>query len=130
MRRPLTRRVVGRYERRSIKIGRAESMKIDIDQLTEDELVDLNNRIVARLRFLSHMRAHSEMLEFRIGDRVIFEPEGRAPVLGVLTRYNKKTVTVVSESGQRWNVSPGFLRRAEASESEQSQVNVVPFRRK
>ena len=105
-------------------------MKIDIDQLTEDELVDLNNRIVARLRFLSHMRAHSEMLEFRIGDRVIFEPEGRAPVLGVLTRYNKKTVTVVSESGQRWNVSPGFLRRAEASECEQTQVNVVPFRRK
>jgi len=58
-------------------------MKIDIDQLTEEELVDLNNRIVARLRFLSHMRAHSEMLEFRIGDRVTFALEGRAPVAGV-----------------------------------------------
>jgi len=33
-------------------------MKIDIDKLTEAELVDLNNRIVARLRFLNHMRAH------------------------------------------------------------------------
>jgi hypothetical protein len=98
-------------------------MKIDIDKLTEDELVDLNNRIVARLRFLNHMRAHSEMLEFRIGDRVIFEPEGRAPVVGVLTRYNKKSVTVLSESGQRWNVSPGFLRRAEGPESEQPQAN-------
>ncbi len=105
-------------------------MKIDIDQLTEDELVDLNNRIVARLRFLSHMRAHSEMLEFKIGDRVIFEPEGRAPVVGVLTRYNKKTVTVLSDSGQRWNVSPGFLRRACGSESEQQHANVVRFRRK
>jgi len=28
-------------------------MKIDIDKLTEAELIDLNNRIVERLRFLS-----------------------------------------------------------------------------
>jgi hypothetical protein len=32
-------------------------MKINIDELTEAELVDLNNRIVERLRFLNHMRA-------------------------------------------------------------------------
>jgi hypothetical protein len=106
-------------------------MKIDIDQLTEEELVDLNNRIVARLRFLSDMRAHSEMLEFRIGDQVTFEPEGRASVVGVLTRYNKKTVTVLSDSGQRWNVSPGFLRQAGKPDSEhQQRANVVRFRRK
>ena len=35
------------------------SMNIDIDKLTEAELVDLNNRIVERLRFLTHMRAHA-----------------------------------------------------------------------
>jgi ribosomal protein S17 len=45
-------------------------MKIDIDQLTEAELIDLNHRIVERLRFLQQMRAHWEMLEFKIGDRV------------------------------------------------------------
>ena len=52
-------------------------MKIDIDQLSEAELIDLNNRIVARLRFLHQMRAHVEMLEFKIGDRVSFQPRGR-----------------------------------------------------
>jgi hypothetical protein len=41
-------------------------MKIDIDKLTEAELTDLNHRIVARLRFLNQMRAHTEMLEFKI----------------------------------------------------------------
>ena len=51
-------------------------MKIDIDKLTEAELVDLNNRIVERLRMLHEMRAHAEMLEFRIGDRVTFTPTG------------------------------------------------------
>jgi hypothetical protein len=87
-------------------------VKIDIDKLTEPELVDLNHRIVARLRFLGQMRAHTEMLAFKIGDRVRFKPEGRHPIEGMLTRYNKKTVTVITDDGQQWNVSPTFLRKA------------------
>ncbi len=55
-------------------------MKIDINSLTEAELVALNHRIVERLRFLHQARAHARMLEFRIGDRVSFEPEGRGVV--------------------------------------------------
>ena len=84
--------------------------KIDIDRLTAADLIDLNNRIVERLRFLNQMRAHGEMLEFKIGDRVSFQPQGRPAVIGMLTRYNRKTVTVITDDGQRWNVSPQFLR--------------------
>ena len=87
-------------------------MKIDIDQLTEAELIDLNHRIVERLRFLDQMRAHVEMLEFKIGDRVTFQPPGQGPLEGMLTRYNKKTVTVITDTGQQWNVSPTFLSKA------------------
>lgn len=87
-------------------------MKIDIDKLTEPELVDLNHRIVARLRFLAEMRAHTEMLEFRIGDRVVFQPPGHGQVEGMLTRYNKKTVTIITSDGRQWNVSPTFLSKA------------------
>jgi hypothetical protein len=90
-------------------------MKIDIDKLTEAELVDLNHRIVERLRMLNQMRAHAQMLEFRIGDRVSFQPGGHPAVTGMLTRYNKKTVTVITDTGQRWNVTPRLLRRAEDS---------------
>ena len=85
-------------------------MKIDIDQLSEAELIDLNNRIVARLRFLQQMRAHVEMMEFKIGDRVTFQSPGQGPVEGMLTRYNKKTVTVVTDEGRQWNISPTFLK--------------------
>jgi len=66
------------------------ALKIDIDKLSEEELIDLNHRIVERLRFLNQMRAHSQMLHFKIGDRVTFQPEGRPPWVGMLTRYNKK----------------------------------------
>ena len=95
-------------------------MKIDIDKLTEAELVDLNNRIVERLRFLNHMRAHAEMLEFKIGDCVSFQPAGRPLVIGMLTRYNRKTVTVITDDGHHWNVAPQFLRKVVVSEGKES----------
>jgi hypothetical protein len=105
-------------------------MQIDIDGLSEDELVDLNNRIVARLNFLKQAQAHSAMLEFRIGDRVTFTPEGRKPLVGVLTKYNRKTVTVITEGGQHWNVAPVYLRKAGTAKEDTSHgANVVPIKR-
>jgi hypothetical protein len=54
------------------------------------------------------------MLELKIGERVTFHPEGHAPLFGIVTRYNKKTVTVMIDSGQHWNVAPGLLRKADS----------------
>ena len=88
-------------------------MAIEIDQLTEAELIDLNRRIVERLRFLHQMRAHATMLKFSIGDRVTFDTEDGRTVVGALVRYNKQTVSVVTDDGHRWNVSPRFLRPVE-----------------
>ena len=106
-------------------------MKIAIDTLSEEELIDLNNRIVARLRFLNQMRAHSQMLDFRIGDRVTFQPEGRPPLFGIITRYNKKTVTVITDSGQHWNVAPGLLRKASpGGGTEITNAKVIQLRKK
>ena len=93
-------------------------MRIDIDRLTESELIDLNRRIVERLRMIRQMQAHVRMLEFTIGERVWFRTDSR-DVEGILVRYNKNSVTVVTESGERWTVSPGFLRRAAASKCDE-----------
>lgn len=106
-------------------------MKIDIDRLTEAELVDLNRRVVERLRLLHQMRAHVQMLEFKVGERVQFQPAGHPRVTGVLTRYNRKTVTVIADTGQQWNVAPQFLQRADRSASTGDQEqNVVPMPRR
>jgi hypothetical protein len=102
-------------------------MKIDIDKLSEAELIDLNNRIVARLRMITEMHAHARMLEFRIGDRVAFQPDDRPRVTGTLTRYNRKTVTVITDDGQRWNVSPSVLRRVAPETA--SDASVLPLRK-
>ena len=87
------------------------NMKIDLTQMSEEELVALNRQIVERLRFLQQARAHAKMLEFRVGDRVSFQPDGRPVLFGILVRYNKKTVTVVTEGREQWNVAPGLLRK-------------------
>lgn len=86
-------------------------MKIDIDSLSYDELVELNHQIVERLKFLDQMHAHKEMMQFSPGDQVSFEPPGKKEQFGTLVKYNKKTVTVITEAGQKWNVSPHLLRK-------------------
>lgn len=103
-------------------------MKIDIDELTEEELVDLNHRVVERLRLLAQMRAHAVMLKFSIGQRVVFEPGDGRIVTGTLTKYNKKTVTVISDDGHRWNVSPGLLREAEPKDVTPKKDNIVSLK--
>jgi hypothetical protein len=95
--------------------------QIDIDSLSEEQLIELNHKVVARLRFLNQMRSHSAMLDFRIGERVKFHPDGSPEVIGTLTRYNKKTVTVISDSGQHWNVSPSLLTRLESPSAANTQ---------
>lgn len=83
-------------------------MPIDIDGLSYEELLELNHRVVARLKMLESMQAHVEMMAFNLGARVSFEAQG-GRLLGTLVKYNRKTVSVVTDNGQRWNISPHLL---------------------
>ncbi|PXF32498.1 hypothetical protein WH50_04230 [Pokkaliibacter plantistimulans] len=87
------------------------AIEIDIDELTEEELVSLNHRIVERLKFIESFHNHKEMMQFSPGEQVSFQPPGRDRQIGILTKFNKKTVTVITESGQKWNVSPQLISK-------------------
>jgi hypothetical protein len=103
-------------------------MNIDIDSLTEKELIDLNHRIVERLRFLQQARTHVAMLQFRIGERVSFHPEGQPHLYGTVTRYNKRSVTVITDDGAKWTIAPQFLlseERKQSSASEPGRPNAL-----
>lgn len=93
-------------------------MEINIDQLTEDELVALNHRIIERLKFIDTMHAHREMMTFNLGSRVSFE-SNKGTQLGTVTKFNRKTVTVMTDSGQRWNISPHLLTKVKDAKSVQ-----------
>jgi len=95
-------------------------MTINIDDLSEEELIELNHKIVERLKFLEMMHNHNDMMQFRPGDKVSFEPAGRGRQIGTLIKYNKKTVTVITENGQKWNVSPHLLSKVKNVKSTSS----------
>jgi hypothetical protein len=54
------------------------------------------------------------MLDFSIGERVSFQPHGHPLLTGIIAKYNRKSVTVITENGQQWNVAPTFLQKAKA----------------
>jgi len=76
--------------------------------------MELNHRVVARLKFLQQMKAHAHMLDFCVGQRVSFHPHGYPVLTGVITKYNRKTVSVMVDGGQQWNVSPNLLSKTES----------------
>ena len=96
---------------------------IDIDQFSEQELRDVNRRIVERIRFFQQSRTHQAMLKFNLGDRVCFQPEGYSVLTGTITRYNKKSVSVVLDCGHKWTVAPAGMWRAE---SQTAQATTAP----
>ncbi len=95
-------------------------MPIDIDGLSFEELLELNQRVVARLKMLESMQAHIEMMRFSPGQRVSFEHQG-GRILATLVKYNRKTVTVVTDNGQRWNITPHLLSAVKDAASAEPQ---------
>ncbi|EBX6937095.1 hypothetical protein DS380_24010 [Salmonella enterica subsp. enterica serovar Bareilly] len=81
-----------------------------VDAMNENELHALNQCVVGRLRILQQQRVQQDMTQFRLGDVVRFINNDGQEVTGVLIRLNKKSVSVHSETGGRWTVSPRFLK--------------------
>ena len=80
-----------------------------IQHLGEEDLRFLNRLIVERLKLISQARSTALMSRFNIGDRIGFQSPSGEWKKGVVQRLNKKTVTILTEKGHHWNVSPGLL---------------------
>jgi hypothetical protein len=82
-----------------------------LELLTEEELRQLNHVVVQRLRLMQQIRAHGQMLNFRVGQSVAFADSTGRLVRGIIARHNRKSVTVVTPDGHQWRVAPEFLRK-------------------
>ena len=101
---------------------------MDIENLSYEELLDLNRSVVERLKQLDQANRFMQMLEFSRGDDVEFIATGGRHVFGRIVKLNKKTVSIVTPDGERWNVAPSFLSKTDKKESEKSIGNrVLPF---
>ena len=96
-------------------INRADAAEA-IRKLNEDDLHFLNRLIVERLKLISQARSTVMLAHFSVGDRVSFPAATGDWKVGVIIRLNKKTASIATDDGQRWNVHPGYLR-AESPEN-------------
>jgi hypothetical protein len=95
---------------------------MNIDHLSEEELINLNQRIVERLKVLEQMKALQSMVKLHIGQRVCFDPDGRMRT-GAIVKFNHKTVVVRTDDQHQWKVAPHYLKPL--VEGEATQVHHV-----
>jgi hypothetical protein len=100
---------------------------MDIEHLSEKELIELNCRIVERIKLLEKARVNGDMMRFSQGDRVAFEPQTGTLVKGTLVKFNTKTVRILTDDGDIWNVAPRFLRRLSKPGAERKKGKVIPM---
>jgi len=104
-------------------------MSIDIDGLSYDELLDLNDRIIARLKHLDAADTIDAMMKLTLGSKVCFDAGKHGMQVGTLIKFNQKTVTVLTDDGRRrWKVSPQML--SPVIEEAGGTTNVIDIQKK
>ena len=81
-----------------------------IEDMSIDQLLELNQYICRRIDELQDRENLQALSQLRVGLKVTFE--GRdGPVLGIVTKINRKSVIVLGDDGTRqYKVTPGLLR--------------------
>ena len=87
-------------------------MDIEISALTNEELMALNHRIVDLLKRRQERQAGKALEKFALGDLVFFDSEDGSRIKGVVTKINRKTISVQTKDQGRWRVSPMFVHKA------------------
>jgi hypothetical protein len=103
-------------------------MSIDIDGLSYAELLELNDRIIARLKHLDAADTIDAMMKLTLGSKVCFDSGKHGIQVGTLIKFNQKTVSVLTEDGRRWKVSPQFL--SPVIDEASSATNVIELKTK
>ena len=96
-----------------MKPGDTKRIEDFIKNLGEEQLVYLNRLIVERLKLVSQAKSTAAMSRFNIGEMVRFDTDDGRTISGRIIKLNKKTVSIVTNERERWNVAPVFLRSVE-----------------
>ena len=93
----------------------------DLSRLSDDELIELNHKIVALLKARQRQSHHQSILNFERGARISFQgPEGRL-LHGTIARVNQKSLTIDTEHGT-WRIDPSFVVKEKATATSKRKV--------
>lgn len=80
-----------------------------IEDMSIDQLLELNRLICRRIDQLQDQETLQALRQLRVGLKVTFDGS-TGPMLGIVTKINRKSVIVVTEGMKQYKVSPGLLR--------------------
>jgi preprotein translocase subunit YajC len=82
---------------------------VRIEDLTLEQLLAMNKMICQRIRELRERKTLQALIELQLGMDVVFDTT-EGPVFGIVTKINRKTVSVMAEDGTHYRVSPSLLK--------------------
>lgn len=83
---------------------------IDLEGLSYEELLALNDEVVDRLNRLDVIESLQAMASLNIGTKVSFDSK-RGRQVGRVIKLNTKTVGIVTDDGRNWKVPPHLLSK-------------------
>ncbi len=88
-----------------------QKIESELPALSVEELIFLNRIVVERIKYLQKTRFLGAMTKFKIGEMVCFYSHDGNLISGKIIKFNIKTITLITDDNQQWNVSPQFLMR-------------------
>jgi len=79
-----------------------------LDKFSESQLKQLHHKIIDRLNLQRKLQTLKAMSEFNPGDHISFD-HSDTTYFGEVIKLNKKTVSIETEDGEFWNISPHVL---------------------
>jgi hypothetical protein len=75
-------------------------MEFDITKLSEDELLELNRRVVERLQFIRSAKSLTQLARFSVGMAVEFDTDDGRTISGTVARLKGRRIdsTIVRPS--------------------------------
>jgi hypothetical protein len=70
-------------------------MNLDLESLTEEDLINLQGQVIKRLKDLKNQSRLEQISQFKKGDIVRFVQEGQKEE-GLIIRINSKTISVIT----------------------------------
>lgn len=82
-----------------------------LEQATKEDM----NRIIRGINDRRAQLSQIEAMKFRKGDKVEFNSSKTGELVkGTILKINQKTISLLSDEGTNWRVSPGMLRAVKA----------------
>lgn len=81
-----------------------------LPSLTMEELHEVNRKLTARLKLLHRAENMVGTAHFEEKERVCFVRNGKR-VFGTVIRVNPQSLTIRTDDGGSWRISPSFLMK-------------------